>query len=159
MSATFVAGRIEWRTHRWLIIAFFAVVVHLSAQTSPAPEPPAKRVEIDKTHQMLRAYEGDRLVLETRVCTGKWDKSTPNGQFTAGEKQRMHYSKLFQNAPMPYSVEVTGNVFIHGFTSVPLHPASHGCIRVPLDGDNPAKRFFEWVETGTPILITGRWEG
>ena len=145
--------------YRWLFLVFVAVAFRASAQSPPAPPPPAKRVEIDKTHQVLRAYEGDRIVLQTHISTGQWDKSTPNGNFKAGEKHRMHYSKLFHNAPMPYSVEVTGNVFIHGFTYVPNRPASHGCIRVPLDGDNPAKRFYEWVETDTPIEISGHWEG
>jgi lipoprotein-anchoring transpeptidase ErfK/SrfK len=144
--------------HRCFIL-IFAALASTAAAPVPASAMPAKRVEIDKTLQMLRAYEGDKLVLETRVSTGKWDKSTPNGQFNAGEKERMHYSKLFQNAPMPFSVWVTGDVFIHGFTSVPHHPASHGCIRLPLDGDNPAKRFYEWVERDTPIEISGHWEG
>lgn len=114
---------------------------------------------VDKTTQMLRAYDGDRVVLETRVSTGKWDKSTPNGEFNVGVKERMHHSRLFDNAPMPYSVQVTGNVFIHGFTSVPRHPASHGCIRVPLDQGNPAKQFFDWVDPGTPVEVIGHWEG
>jgi lipoprotein-anchoring transpeptidase ErfK/SrfK len=131
----------------------------IAAQTPSELAPPAKRVEIDKTTQRLRAYEGDRLVLESCVSTGRWDRSTPNGEFRAGEKQRMHYSRLFDNAPMPYSVEVTGNVFIHGFTVVPPWPASNGCIRLPLNGDNPAKRFFEWIEPGTPITISGMWKG
>jgi lipoprotein-anchoring transpeptidase ErfK/SrfK len=116
-------------------------------------------VEIDKTTQTLRAYDGDKLYLETRVSTGKWDRSTPNGQFQAGDKFRMHRSRLFNDAPMPFSVEVTGNVFIHGFSSVPRWPASHGCIRVPLGDGNPAKQFYDWVETGTPIEITGHWQG
>jgi len=141
---------------RWFLL-LFVVAFAAHGQTTPPPAPPAKRVEIDKAHQMLRAYEGDRLVIQTRVSTGKWDKSTPNGQFQAADKERMHYSKLFKNAPMPYSVQVVGDVFIHGFTSVPHHPASHGCIRVPLDGDNPAKRFYEWVERDTPIEISGHW--
>ena len=111
-----------------------------------------------KTHQKLRAYEGDRLVIETRISTGKWDKSTPNGQFQAGDKSRRHYSELFQSAPMPYSVQVNGNVFIHGFTSVPSHPASHGGMRLLPDGDNPAKRFYEWVDPGTPAEISGQRE-
>jgi len=119
----------------------------------------AKRVEINKTSQTLRAYEGDRLVLQTNVSTGKWDRSTPNGHFKAGDKFRMHYSKLYHNAPMPYSVQVNGNVFIHGYSYVPQRPASHGCIRVPLTGDNPAKRFYDWVEFGPSIEISGRWEG
>jgi lipoprotein-anchoring transpeptidase ErfK/SrfK len=150
--------------HRWLFVFVLAVAPLASAQFSASPAagpgaPTGKHVEIDKTHQMLRAYDGNKLVFQTRISTGKWDRSTPNGQFTAGEKERMHYSRLFQNAPMPYSVEVVGDVFIHGFSVVPRHPASHGCIRVPLDEGNPAKRFYDWVEPGTPIEITGKWEG
>jgi lipoprotein-anchoring transpeptidase ErfK/SrfK len=141
---------------RWVFLLMVAFALRSEAQTDSAP---AKRVEIDKTQQMLRAYEDDRLVFETRISTGQWDRSTPNGQFTAGWKHRMHYSKLYHNAPMPYSVQVSGNVFIHGFSSVPRRPASHGCIRLPLSGGNPAKRFYEWVETGTPIEIRGRWGG
>jgi lipoprotein-anchoring transpeptidase ErfK/SrfK len=119
----------------------------------------AKRVVIDKTVQRLFAYEGDRLVLESRVSTGRGGRRTPSGNFTVGIKLRMHYSRLYDNAPMPWSVQVNGNFFIHGFTYVPDRPASHGCIRLPLDGDNPAKTFFDWVETGTPVTITGEWAG
>ncbi len=142
----------------------FLGVLLLGAATRALPqdgstENRAKRVVIDKTTQTLRAYEGERLVLQSRVSTGKWDRSTPRGQFTAGEKYRMHYSRLYHNAPMPFSVEVTGNVFIHGYTEVPARPASHGCIRLPLDHGNPARQFYEWVEPGTPIEIIGSWEG
>jgi lipoprotein-anchoring transpeptidase ErfK/SrfK len=124
-----------------------------------AAPPGEKRVEIDKTHQVLRAYEGKRLVFQSHISTGRWNRSTPNGQFVAGEKFRMHYSRLYHHAPMPFSVHVTRNVFIHGFTYVPAWPDSHGCIRLPLNGDNPAMRFYEWVEPGTPIQIFGQWNG
>jgi len=138
-----------------------ALALPLAAQDQPPePVPPvAKRVVVDKTTQTLTAYEGDTVVLQSRVSTGRTGRRTPSGNFTAGEKHRMHYSHLFDNAPMPWSVQVSGNFFIHGFSSVPDRPASHGCIRMPLDGDNPAKRFFEWVDTGTPIEITGEWVG
>ncbi|NNM30037.1 MAG: L,D-transpeptidase, partial [Akkermansiaceae bacterium] len=79
---------------------------------------------------------------------------TPSGNFRAGPyKARRHFSSLYENAPMPWSVQVTGHVFIHGFTSVPKYPASHGCIRVPLTNGNPARFFYEWVDKGTPIRI------
>lgn len=120
---------------------------------------PPKRVEIDKTTQTLRAYEGDALFLETRVSTGRRGHRTPSGDFRAGEKHRMHYSRLYHNAPMPFSVQVSGNYFIHGYKEVPAYPASHGCIRVPLTGDNPAAIFYEWAETGMPIRISGEWQG
>jgi lipoprotein-anchoring transpeptidase ErfK/SrfK len=70
----------------------------------------------------------------------------------------MHYSRLYHHAPMPYSVEVSGNIFIHGYSDVPSYPASHGCIRLPLGRANPAKRFYDWVEEGTPIEIFGMWK-
>jgi lipoprotein-anchoring transpeptidase ErfK/SrfK len=145
---------------RGAVFVLFLALAWPSRAESPAGSASTTQwVEIDKTLQRLRAYEGDRLILESRISTGKWDRSTPNGRSSAGVKYRMHYSKLDHNAPMPYSVQVVGNVFIHGFTSVPNRPALHGCIRLPLDGDNPARRFFEWIEPGTPISIHGRWEG
>ena len=116
----------------------------------PAPQ----RVEISLRSQQLRAWQGGRLVLETRISSGRRRGSTPTGSFRAGPfRSRMHYSKRYHNAPMPWSVQIHGHVFIHGFTSVPNYPASHGCIRVPLTGGNPAKFFYEWVQTGTPVRV------
>lgn len=116
----------------------------------------SKRVEIDKSTQCLRAYEDCRLVIESRVSTGR-NNSTPNGRYRVIQKQRMHYSKRYHNAPMPYSVQYSGHYFIHGFHSVPNRPASHGCIRVPLNGENPAKQLYDWVELSTPIEVFGQW--
>ena len=113
----------------------------------------AKRVEINLAKQQLTAWQGERVVLQTRVSSGRGGR-TPTGKFRAGPyKARRHYSSLYDNAPMPWSVQVHGHVFIHGFTSVPNYPASHGCIRVPLTGRNPAKFFYEWVNRGTPIRV------
>lgn len=117
-------------------------------------KPGEKRVEINLTTQRLTAYQGDRVVLETPISSGRRGYSTPTGSFTAGPaKYKMHYSTLYDNSPMPWSVQVTGNIFIHGYHSVPPRPASHGCIRVPLKNGNPAKWLFEWIEIGTPIKI------
>lgn len=112
-----------------------------------------KQVEVSLAKQQLRAWQGSRLVLQTHISSGR-NGRTPAGNFTAGPfRQRMHYSKLYHNAPMPWSVQIYGNVFIHGFTSVPNYPASHGCIRVPLDGGNPARFIYEWIDNGTPVRV------
>ena len=58
---------------------------------------------------------------------------------------------------MPWSVQVHENIFIHGFRKVPRRPSSHGCIRLPLTGANPAKWFYNWIDLGTPISIKGHW--
>jgi len=112
-----------------------------------------KRVEINLTEQTLRAYEGNRMVLQSRISSGR-GRITPTGSFRAGPYMaENHYSSLFNNAHMPWSVQVQGNIFIHGFAEVPDYPASRGCIRLPITGRNPAKQFYEWVEVGTPIRV------
>jgi len=118
-----------------------------------------KRVVIDKTKQELRAYEGDQLVQQSEISTGAQGRRTPNGTYEVGVKWRMHHSTIYDDAPMPYSVQVTGDYFIHGYHKVPDYPASHGCIRLPLSGANPAKQFFNWVEKDTTIEIVGEWQG
>ncbi|MFN3650296.1 MAG: L,D-transpeptidase family protein [Armatimonadota bacterium] len=117
-----------------------------------------KRVAVNRSTQQLRAWQGDRLVLETRVSTGAPGNETPTGSFTAGPyRAKMHYSSLYDNAPMPWSVQITGNIFFHGYHSVPPRAASHGCIRIPLWGGNAAKWLFEWIDNGTPVTIADDW--
>lgn len=113
----------------------------------------SKKAEVNLATQRLRAWQGARLVLDSRISSGR-GRSTPAGNFTAGPyKARRHYSSRYDNAPMPWSVQVTGHIFIHGFTSVPSYPASHGCIRLPLSEGNPARFFYEWIDRGIPIRI------
>src|SRR5207248_7318944 len=117
-----------------------------------------KRVEVDLANQNLRTYQGARLVLDSPISTGREGKKTPPGEFKAGPiKSRMHRSRLYHNAPMPWSVQVHDNIFIHGFRKVPRHPSSHGCIRLPLAGANPAKWFYDWIDVGTAVDIKGHW--
>jgi len=117
-----------------------------------------KRVALNLQEQRLRAWEGERLVLETRISSGRKGIDTPKGSFRAGPlKSRMVISHKYGDAEMPWSVQVYRNVFIHGFGSVPPRAASHGCVRVPLSGRNPARWFYEWVTIGTPIEINDSW--
>ncbi len=116
----------------------------------------SKWVEISIDEQRLIAGQGNRIVMETPISSGKRGHSTPRGSFTAGpNKQRTKYSSIYNNAPMPYSVQVHGNIFIHGSSSVPRTPASHGCIRMPLTGRNAARWFFDWVTIGAPVRVQG----
>lgn len=112
-----------------------------------------KRVEVSLAKQTLRAWEGTRLVMETHISSGR-KGSTPTGEYHTGPfRARMHYSTRYHHAPMPWSVQINGHIFIHGFTEVPDYPASHGCIRLPLDGANPAKFFYEWASNGSLVSV------
>jgi len=39
---------------------------------------------------------------------------------------------------------------IHGYKEVPTHPASHGCLRVPIPN---AMSIFRWVKLGDRIFV------
>jgi hypothetical protein len=39
---------------------------------------------------------------------------------------------------------------IHGYSSVPAYPASHGCLRVPIPN---AAQIYNWVDIGDPIYL------
>lgn len=118
-----------------------------------------KKVVVNLDAQRMRAYQGDLLVLDTPVSTGRSGHRTPEGRYNAGPlKTRMLISRSYNDAEMPYSVQIRGDYVIHGYTSVPDYPASHGCVRVPLTGGNPARWFYNWVSVGTPIVISDTWK-
>jgi hypothetical protein len=118
---------------------------------------PDKGIEVSLADQEMRGWQGSRLVLRTNISSGRGGR-TPRGEWTLGPvKHKMHHSSLYNNAAMPYAMQVTGNIFVHGYKSVPNYPASHGCIRMPLKKFNAAKYLFEWAEVGTPIAIRKEW--
>jgi len=49
--------------------------------------------------------------------------------------------------------QVVGAIFVHGSTSVPTYPASHGCIRVTV---NDSDWLYHNVDR-MPIFITGKY--
>src|SRR4029077_1508315 len=67
------------------------------------------------------------------VSSGIPSYETPNGSFRAFRMEEDHYSKEFDDAPMPHSIFFTkiGHA-IHGTDSVNRlgSPASHGCVRL-----------------------------
>ena len=67
------------------------------------------------------------------VSTGIPSYETPNGSFRTFRMEEDHYSKEFDDAPMPHSIFFTkiGHA-IHGTDSVNRlgSPASHGCVRL-----------------------------
>ena len=118
-----------------------------------------KRIEVDKATQELTAYQGDIVVIKTKVSTGRPGHGTPSGDFVTGpDKEIIHYSHKYNDAPMPFAIQVHDDVFLHGYTSVPRFPASHGCVRIPLNHKNPAKYLFGWAGTGIPTKIFGTFD-
>jgi lipoprotein-anchoring transpeptidase ErfK/SrfK len=79
-----------------------------------------------------------------KVSTARAGYWTPRGSFRARRLARMHYSKKYDNSPMPHSVFFKGGYAIHGTGSIRSlgRPASHGCVRLH---PSNAARFFSLV--------------
>ena len=93
------------------------------------------------------------------VSSGLPSYETPNGSFRTFRMEEDHYSKEFDDAPMPHSIFFTkqGHA-IHGTDSVNRlgSPASHGCVR--LSRDNASKLYALVQEQGvlnTTVTLTG----
>jgi lipoprotein-anchoring transpeptidase ErfK/SrfK len=108
---------------------FFAMIVALIAMTGIAKA--EVFITIVKSEQ--------RMYVETPTDNFVWDVSTarkgyrtPIGEFKPYLMKKMHYSKKYDNAPMPHSIFFHGGYAIHATYDVKNlgRPASHGCIRL-----------------------------
>ena len=143
-----------------------------------------KRIEVDLTHQRLYAYEGDRMIYNFLVSTGKWHR-TPVGRFRIWIKLRyclmkggskiLHtyyylpnvpYVMYFYNWRHPRweGYGIHGTYWHHNFG----HPMSHGCINMKTE---EAALLYYWARPdlrgkrsilaaydnpGTEVIIYGK---
>ena len=110
-----------------------------------------KFILIDVGLQCLGLYEKGRLIHIFPISSGK--NGTPTRSFIVLDKEKNHYSSLYGNAWMPFSLRLFGNYFLHGGI-LPGYPASHGCVRADL---YEMKVIFDWARVGIPgkIVRTG----
>ncbi len=92
------------------------------------------RVRIDLGAQRL-SVEAPKFSKVFKISSGLAPKYATPGSgkcFAPDFIQAMHYSTLYNNAPMPNSVFFNGNIAMHGTEAEHLlgKPASHGCIRL-----------------------------
>ena len=105
-----------------MIMAMFAMVTVAKADIY---------ITVDKTSQQMyvQTPQGDFI---WPVSTARSGYHTPVGDFQPYRLEKMHYSKKFDNAPMPNSIFFIGGFAIHGTEYVGRlgTPASHGCVRL-----------------------------
>ena len=90
-------------------------------------------IVVDKNSQTMTVAVDGVERYQWPVSTGNPSHETPNGQFRTFRMEEDHYSKEFDDAPMPHSIFFTKSGHaIHGTDSVDRlgSPASHGCIRL-----------------------------
>jgi len=89
-------------------------------------------INIDRSRQTMDVYKGDQLIYSWLCSTGKKGYITPYGDFKPYHTVKMHYSRQWDNSPMPYSVFFHHGFAIHGTNYVRSlgRRASHGCVRL-----------------------------
>jgi len=109
-----------------------AVLAALAALAAAAPARANLLIEIDKAKQQMTVTADGVALYTWPVSTGIARYDTPNGTYTPFRKEKEHFSREWDDAPMPYSIFFTmkGHA-IHGTNHKGLgHPASHGCVRL-----------------------------
>jgi hypothetical protein len=116
-------------------------------------------INIDKSSQTLTISRHGEPLYTWPVSTGRIGHATPSGAFTAFRMEADHYSKEWDDAPMPNSIFFTkfGHA-IHGTyeTKKLGTPASHGCVRL---SPAHAATLYAMVKqdgvTNTKVVLTG----
>ena len=126
---------------------------------SAAPAGAAVVVTIDKSSQRMKVEVDNTLRWIWPVSTGQLAHDTPNGRYTAFRMEADHFSKEWDDAPMPHSIFFSpkGHA-IHGYLNTRRigTPASHGCVR--LEPGNAARLYALVEKEGLPntkVVVTG----
>jgi hypothetical protein len=116
-------------------------------------------ITVDKSAQQMTVADDGTVLYTWPVSTGMADYDTPTGEFKPFRMERDHFSREWDDAPMPYSIFFTqeGHA-IHGSYDVKHlgRPASHGCVRL----SHPhAATLFSLVQqegiSNTRVVLTG----
>lgn len=118
---------------------------------SGAPATGPVIITVDLKAQTLSVFRAGYEIGSAVIIYGADDKPSPIGAFPITEKDADHYSRTYNNAPMPYTLRLTSDgVAIHG-SDVQWGNATHGCIGVPKAF---AKKLFGVAKLGDLVVIT-----
>jgi lipoprotein-anchoring transpeptidase ErfK/SrfK len=121
-----------------------------------------KHIVVDRSEQMLYAYDGKTIFMKEAISTGLELTPTPRGWFYVLRKTPTRYmqgpipgiSDQYYDLPgVPWDVYFTAQGgAIHGayWHNNFGQPWSHGCVNLPID---KAEKLYKWADVGTPVLV------
>jgi hypothetical protein len=115
-------------------------------------------VEVDVDRQVLMLIDEEGAVKVLPVSTGSDKPFMDQGQTSVAYTPRgrfVVYDKTYgwENGELGsiyYANYISGGVAIHGYLTVPITPASHGCIRIPMFAAREVSRL---LPVGTIVLV------
>jgi hypothetical protein len=142
-----------------MVRAISSMIALLGGIVLAGPAVAEVSIVIDKTTQRMIVSVNGEQRYAWPVSTGTVDYSTPAGTFTPSRLAKVHYSREWDNAPMPHAIFFTdAGHAIHGSraTNHLGSPASHGCVRL---APGHASILFDLVTVEGPgqtrVEITG----
>lgn len=106
-----------------------------------------KHIEGDLSRQVIAFMRGKKVERIYHTSSGAPATPTIRGSFKFYMAQPGYNSK-----EMYWSKYFIRGYAIHGYKSVPVFNASHGCFRVPL---SDAKSIYDWINIGDRIDVYG----
>ena len=97
------------------------------------PTAPRLIITVNKVSQKMTVELDGEELYKWPVSTGAPGYDTPSGNFKPFRMEKEHFSKEWDDAPMPYSIFFTGEGHaLHGSYHVKSlgRRASHGCVRI-----------------------------
>lgn len=119
-------------------------------------------VEVDLSEQLVKVYDPGSTApaLVTHISSGSgqaWSNAghsgnsvTPLGDFTISRRINGWRVSSLDIGRLYNPLYFNGGIAFHGALSVPLYPASHGCIRVPM---HIAEYLPAELANGTPVHV------
>jgi lipoprotein-anchoring transpeptidase ErfK/SrfK len=117
-----------------------------------APAEGSLVITVDLEARVMSVFRDGYEIGATAVLLGTDEHPTPLGVFPILSKERHNVSEKYGNAPMPWTLRLTGDgVAIHGGSTVERGWASHGCIGTP---DAFVSKLFAIASKGDRVIIT-----
>lgn len=152
-------------TSDWYVAADVAHLIHDDGDHRIIDDEIAttsKRILVDRSTEMLYAYEGDTLFMQSRISTGLEFTPTPIGTFRVYKMTPSRYmqgpienvsDQFFDLPGVPWNLYFTSDgAVIHGayWHDKFGQPWSHGCVNLPIE---KAKELYLWADLGTTVTV------
>ncbi len=114
-------------------LLFAALTMNVTAIANTTKRvPPAVEIHVDISSQSMAVDVDGWPYARWKVSTARDGFYTPRGAWRPFALKKMHYSRKYDNSPMPNSIFFLGGYAIHATYYVKQlgRPASHGCIRL-----------------------------
>ena len=148
----------------WYVAGTYVTVVEAEGTrvVSSTTPPTTKSIVVDRSAQMLYAYDGDTEFMSATTSTGLNSTPTPRGVFTIFKKMPSRYmqgplpniSDDYYDLPgVPWTMYFTeGGAAIHGAYWHDKFGTkySHGCVNL---SPEIARIVYEWADLGTKVTV------